>query len=161
TDKVTVIKFPGGLTSGLHSRISTGGLREWHIFGSIRMFSKGVVVCSGVGIGGVGSTCIQHPSWFLIWIGADLKKVFGPVYELIESKIPEDRRVIWDTRVLQGRPDVVSLLEETYRSWDAEVVLFIGNPKLNKTVLRTAFAKRIPVFVGLNFFFISLFGFSK
>jgi hypothetical protein len=36
SDKASVIRVPGGLTSGLHTRISLGGLREWHIFGSIR-----------------------------------------------------------------------------------------------------------------------------
>ncbi|POW00661.1 hypothetical protein PSTT_12984 [Puccinia striiformis] len=35
SEKATVIRVPGGLTSGLHTRISFGGLREWHIFGSI------------------------------------------------------------------------------------------------------------------------------
>jgi hypothetical protein len=36
SEKASVIRVPGGLTSGLHTRISLGGLREWHIFGSIR-----------------------------------------------------------------------------------------------------------------------------
>lgn len=35
SDKATIIRVPGGLTAGLHTRISTGGLREWHIFGTV------------------------------------------------------------------------------------------------------------------------------
>lgn len=38
TNKITIIRFTGGLTSGLQTRISRGGLREWHIFGTIRCF---------------------------------------------------------------------------------------------------------------------------
>ncbi|KAA1107022.1 hypothetical protein PGTUg99_024569 [Puccinia graminis f. sp. tritici] len=35
SNKASIIRVPGGLTSGLHTRVSRGGLREWHIFGSI------------------------------------------------------------------------------------------------------------------------------
>jgi len=159
--KATVIKVPGGLTSGLHTRISRGGLKEWHIFGSIsegrrsnchyivaavqgqftgslnldqptrlytklwkpaglpyfsRMFNRGVAICTGSGIGAVASTCIQHSDWFLIWIGPDLQNTYGSeLMNLIEDKIPKDRRLIWDTRGPLGRPDVFSLLSQAYK----------------------------------------------
>ncbi|EGG05620.1 uncharacterized protein MELLADRAFT_87894 [Melampsora larici-populina 98AG31] len=35
SSKASVIRVPGGLTSGVHTRVSRGGLREWHIFGSV------------------------------------------------------------------------------------------------------------------------------
>ncbi|KAH9820978.1 hypothetical protein DFH28DRAFT_1104297 [Melampsora americana] len=190
--KATVIKVPGGLTSGLHTRISRGGLKEWHIFGSIsegkhsdchyivaavqgeftgglnldqptrlytklwkpaglpyfsRMFNRGVAICTGSGIGAVASTCIQHSDWFLIWIGPDLQNTYGSeLMNLIEDKIPKDRRLIWDTRGPLGRPDVFSLLSKTYKEWNAEVVLFIGSPALNKSVLRSSREYKIPLF---------------
>ncbi|EGG01674.1 uncharacterized protein MELLADRAFT_110786 [Melampsora larici-populina 98AG31] len=190
--KATVVKVPGGLTSGLHTRISRGGLKEWHIFGSIsegkhsnchyivaavqgeftgglnldqptrlytklwkpaglpyfsRMFNRGVAICTGSGIGAVASTCIQHSDWFLIWIGPDLQNTYGSeIMNLIEDKIPTDRRLIWDTRGPLGRPDVFSLLSKTYKDWNAEVVLFIGSPALNKSVLRSSREHKIPLF---------------
>ncbi|KAH9820979.1 hypothetical protein DFH28DRAFT_576495 [Melampsora americana] len=190
--KATVIKVPGGLTSGLHTRISRGGLKEWHIFGSIsegrysdchyvvaavqgeftgglnldqptrlytklwkpaglpyfsRMFNRGVAICTGSGIGAVASTCIQHSDWFLIWIGPDLQNTYGSeLMNLIEDKIPKDRRLVWDTRGPLGRPDVFSLLSKTYKEWNAEVVLFIGSPALNKSVLRSSREYKIPLF---------------
>lgn len=190
--KATVVKVPGGLTSGVHTRISRGGLKEWHIFGSIsegkhsschyivaavqgeftgalnldqptrlytktwkpaglpyfsRMFNRGVAICTGSGIGAVASTCIQHDDWFLIWIGPDLQNTYGSeLMNLIEDKISKDRRLIWDTRGPLGRPDVFSLLAKTYKDWNAEVVLFIGSPALNKSVLRSSKEHKIPLF---------------
>ncbi|KNE90949.1 hypothetical protein PSTG_15643 [Puccinia striiformis f. sp. tritici PST-78] len=192
SDKASVIRVPGGLTSGLHTRISLGGLREWHIFGSIsegkdaeyhyivaavqggftkmlnvdkpatlytkswkpcglpyfsRLFKRGVAMCTGSGIGAVGSTCIQHDNWFLIWIGSDLEKTYGKeIMQLICDRIPESRRLIWDTRGPLGRPDVVRLLQDTYKYWDAEVTLFIGSPDMNNNILQSCRAMNTPVF---------------
>ncbi|KAG0140174.1 hypothetical protein CROQUDRAFT_665539 [Cronartium quercuum f. sp. fusiforme G11] len=194
TDSKTasVIRVPGGLTSGLHTRISRGGLREWHIFGSIsegktadchyvvaavqgnftrslntdrpaklytkrwkpcglpyfsRMFTRGVAICTGSGIGAVASTCIQHSEWFLVWIGPNLEQTYGSeLLNLLTSRIPSERRIIWDTRGPHGRPDVVSVLEDIFKSWDAEVALFIGSPALNKTVLQASRTKKLPLF---------------
>jgi len=190
--KASIIRVPGGLTSGLHTRISRGGLREWHIFGSIsegkqadchyivmavqggftgamnkdqpetlytktwkpcglpyfsRLFNRGVAICTGSGIGAVGSTCIQHDDWFLIWIGGDLEKTYGLDFmNFITSKIPAHRLLIWDTKGPLGRPDVNIELENVYKQWDAQIALFIGSPALNKSVLRTSRARGIPVF---------------
>lgn len=192
SDKATVIKVPGGLTSGLHTRISAGGLREWHIFGSIsagkkadchyivaavqgeftkmlnidrpkmlytklwkpcglpyfsRLFNKGLAVCTGSGIGAIGSTCMQHDSWFLIWIGPNLEKTYGKeIMSLICERIPERRRIIWDTRGPLGRPDIFKLLQQTHRRWQAEVSMFIGSPALNQEVLRGCRAIGLPAF---------------
>ncbi|OAV98266.1 hypothetical protein PTTG_00317 [Puccinia triticina 1-1 BBBD Race 1] len=145
--KASVIRVPGGLTSGLHTRVSRDGLREWHIFGSIRLFNRGVAICTGSGIGAVGSTCIQHDDWFLIWIGADLEKTYGTEFiNFIKSKIQPERLLIWDTKGPLGRPDVNVELEKVYKQWNAQVALFIGSPALNKSVLRTSRARGIPVF---------------
>ncbi|KAA1068634.1 hypothetical protein PGT21_018454 [Puccinia graminis f. sp. tritici] len=192
SDKASVIRVPGGLTSGLHTRISVGGLREWHIFGSIsegkhakyhyivaavqgeftkmlnvekparlytkrwkpcglpyfsRLFKRGVAICTGSGIGAVASTCIQHDTWFLIWIGPNLESTYGKeIMQLIHEKIPENRRLIWDTRGPLGRPDVVRLLKETHQYWEAEVTLFVGSPEMNSNVLQSSRALNIPAF---------------
>ncbi|KAI7938310.1 hypothetical protein MJO28_015230 [Puccinia striiformis f. sp. tritici] len=191
-EKATVIRVPGGLTSGLHTRISFGGLREWHIFGSIsegkdaeyhyivaavqgeftrslnveqptelytkrwkpcglpyfsRLFTRGLAICTGSGIGAVASTCMQHDSWFLIWIGPDLGGTYGKeILQLIRDRIPATRRVIWDTRGPLGRPDVVKLIHSVHNHWKAEATLFIGSPAMNANVLRSCSTLKIPVF---------------
>ncbi|CAH7690014.1 hypothetical protein BY996DRAFT_4612396 [Phakopsora pachyrhizi] len=192
SNKVSVIKVPGGLTSGLHTRISRTGLREWHIFGSVsegkksdfhymviavqggftrglnkdqpaklytktwkpcglpyfsRLFTKGVAICTGSGIGAVGSTCIQHKDWYLIWIGSELEKTYGHNFvNFLKSRIEPERLLIWDTKGPLGRPDVNFELERVYNTWNAQVALFIGSPSLNKNVLETSRARGIPVF---------------
>ncbi|EGG11302.1 uncharacterized protein MELLADRAFT_59415 [Melampsora larici-populina 98AG31] len=191
SSKASVLRMPGGLTSGLHTRISRGGLREWHIFGSIsegrnatchylviavqgdftrslnentpehlytktfkpcglpyfsRLFQRGVAICTGSGIGAIGSTCIQHESWFLVWIGPDLEKTYGETFmNFIKTRISPNRRIIWDTRI-SGRPNVPLELERVFRSWKADVALFIGSPALNKSVLQTCRVRKIPVY---------------
>ncbi|MBW0470936.1 hypothetical protein O181_010651 [Austropuccinia psidii MF-1] len=192
SSKASIVKVPGGLTSGLHTRISRGGLREWHIFGSIsegkhadchyiviavqggftralnkqkpltlytktwkpcglpyfsRFFTKGVAICTGSGIGAVGSTCIQHDDWYLVWIGSDLEKTYGKDFvNFISEKIEPHRLLIWDTKGPLGRPDVNVELARIYQEWNAQVALFIGSPALNLSVLRTSRARGIPVF---------------
>ncbi|PLW20512.1 hypothetical protein PCASD_15556 [Puccinia coronata f. sp. avenae] len=192
SEKASVIRVPGGLTSGLHTRISLGGLREWHIFGSIsqgkhadchyivaavqgeftkmlntekpemiytkrwkpcglpyfsRLFKRGLAMCTGSGIGAVASTCIQHDEWFLIWIGPNLEATYGKeIMQLIRDTIPENRRLIWDTRGPLGRPDVVRLLQNTHQYWEAEVTLFVGSPEMNNNVLQSCRALKTPVF---------------
>lgn len=192
SDKASVMRVPGGLTSGLHTRVSLDGIREWHIFGTIspgkdakyhyivvavqgkftrminterpsriytklwkpcglpyfsRLFSRGLAVCTGSGIGAVGSTCIQNENWFLIWIGPDLEKTYGnELLDLICNSIPPERRLIWDTRGPLGRPNVVTLLQDMHRKWEAEVSLFIGSPTLNQQVLESCKALNIPAF---------------
>ncbi|EHS64359.1 uncharacterized protein PGTG_22183 [Puccinia graminis f. sp. tritici CRL 75-36-700-3] len=153
SNKASIIRVPGGLTSGLHTRVSRGGLREWHIFGSISegkhadchyivmavqggftramnedqpetlLFHRGVAICTGSGIGAVGSTCIQHDDWFLIWIGADLESTYGTEFmDFIKSKIQPERLLIWDTRGPLGRPDVNVELERVYKQWNAQSI---------------------------------------
>ncbi|KAA1069291.1 hypothetical protein PGT21_019819 [Puccinia graminis f. sp. tritici] len=104
-------------------------------------------MCTGSGIGAVASTCIQNENWFLIWIGPNLENTYGEeIMQLICGKIPESRRLIWDTRGPLGRPDVVRLLHDTYKYWDAEVTLFVGSPEMNSNVLQSCRALKIPVF---------------
>ncbi|KAA1075544.1 hypothetical protein PGTUg99_023732 [Puccinia graminis f. sp. tritici] len=119
-----------------------------------RLFKRGLAMCTGSGIGAVASTCIQHDNWFLIWIGPNLEKTYGKeIMQLICDRIPESRRLIWDTRGPLGRPDVVRLLQNTYLYWEAEVTLFVGSPEMNSNVLQSCRALKTPVFVSSNLVF--------
>jgi hypothetical protein len=93
------------------------------------LYRRGIAICTGSGIGAVLSTCLQSPDWFLIWIAADMRATFGDtLFEMIERRIPPQRRIIWDTKLRGGRPDTMRLLEDTYRSWSAEFVIITSNP---------------------------------
>jgi hypothetical protein len=104
------------------------------------MFSRGIRICTGTGIGAALSTCIQSPNWsvhiphpvidrrsltsghrFLIWVGSDQEKTFGPtITGLIKKHIEPERMILWDSKKRGGRPDTVQLLKDVWKSWNAE-----------------------------------------
>ena len=60
---------------------------------------------------------------FLIWIGSDQEKTFGPkITSLIHKHIEPERMVLWDSKKRGGRPDTIQLLKETWTSFGAEVI---------------------------------------
>ncbi|GAA94157.1 hypothetical protein E5Q_00805 [Mixia osmundae IAM 14324] len=191
SDKLAILKFPGGLGDGFAGRISRSPLMETHAFGitsegpdadchymgcgvqgdftkglvsnppkylwtrKIRfaaasypasMFKRGVVIATGAGIGAVLATALQNERWFLIWVASDLEKTFGTTFlDMIERKIPEERRIIWDTRKKE-RPHTMKLLEEVVEMWQAEVVFITSNPKGNKDIKEGCYARGIYAF---------------
>jgi hypothetical protein len=42
------------------------------------------------------------------------------IYKLIVDNIPPERRILWDSKKLGGRPNTMALLEEVYVKWNAE-----------------------------------------
>lgn len=79
------------------------------------------MICTGSGIGAVLSTCLQLDNWFLIWIGSDLEGTFGRVLlDMIESRIPRERYILFDTKKEGRRPDTVTMLKEIYERFEAE-----------------------------------------
>jgi len=111
------------------------------------MYKRGIRVCTGTGLGAALSTCIQNPDWYLIWIGSDQEKTFGPtIHGLIKRGISPDRMTLWDSRERGGRPDVMKLIKEAYYSWGAEVVFITSNWAGNKEMMRGCMKEGIPAF---------------
>ncbi len=101
------------------------------------MFKRGIRVCTGTGIGAALSTCIQSPNWFLIWIGSDQERTFGPtITGLIHKHIEPDRMILWDSKKRGGRPDTVKLLKETWVSFGAEVIFITSNMTGNDEMMQ-------------------------
>ncbi|SPQ25707.1 5ae41152-2301-4fa9-9a42-00ca209dd214 [Thermothielavioides terrestris] len=101
------------------------------------MFKRGIRICTGTGIGAALSTCIQSPNWFLIWIGSDQEKTFGPtISALIYNNIPPDRMILWDSKKRGGRPDTVKLLKEVWYSFGAEVIFITSNRQGNDEMMQ-------------------------
>ncbi|KAK0622538.1 hypothetical protein B0T14DRAFT_580826 [Immersiella caudata] len=101
------------------------------------MFKRGIRICTGTGIGAALSTCIQSPNWFLIWIGSDQEKTFGPtITGLIYKNIPPERMILWDSKKRGGRPDTVKLLKETWDSFGAEVIFITSNKQGNDEMMQ-------------------------
>ena len=84
-------------------------------------FKKGIAICTGSGIGAVLSTCVQLDNWFLIWIGSDMEKAFGPVlFDMIHRTIPKERYILFDTKKEGRRPDTMKMLKDIYVAFKAE-----------------------------------------
>lgn len=65
---------------------------------------------------------------FLIWIGSDQERTFGPtIAGLIHNNIEPERMILWDTKKRGGRPDSMQLLRDTWKSWGAEVIFITSN----------------------------------
>ncbi|KAG5657955.1 hypothetical protein KAF25_006906 [Fusarium avenaceum] len=111
------------------------------------MFKRGIRVCTGTGIGASLSTCIQNPNWFLIWIGSDQDKTFGPIISgLIHKYIEPERMILWDTKKHGGRPNTTKLLQETYKAFKAEVVFITSNRLGNDDMMQACYTAGIPAF---------------
>ena len=115
------------------------------------LYKKGIMICTGSGIGAVLSTCLQLDNWFLIWIGADLETTFGPdLMGLVQRSLlhnqestkkeeaggkPDSgvssntgisrgkRCILFDTKKAGRRPDTVQMLKDVYAAFEAEGML--------------------------------------
>jgi hypothetical protein len=101
------------------------------------MFKRGIRICTGTGIGAALSTCIQSPDWFLIWIGSDQERTFGPtITGLIKKHIEPERMILWDSKQRGGRPDTMSLLKDTWTRFGAEVIFITSNMQGNDEMMQ-------------------------
>jgi hypothetical protein len=74
---------------------------------------------------------------FLIWIGSDQEKTFGPtIAGLIRDHVEPERMILWDSKQRGGRPDTVRLLRETWDSWGAEVIFITSNWQGNEEMMQ-------------------------
>ncbi|KAF1961009.1 hypothetical protein CC80DRAFT_523216 [Byssothecium circinans] len=101
------------------------------------MFKRGIRICTGTGIGAALSTCIQSPNWFLIWIGSDQERTFGPTISgLIHKYIEPERMILWDSKKRGGRPDTMELLKDTWERFGAEVIFITSNMQGNDEMMQ-------------------------
>ncbi|EKM53357.1 uncharacterized protein PHACADRAFT_259674 [Phanerochaete carnosa HHB-10118-sp] len=101
------------------------------------LYRRGIAICTGSGIGAVLSTCVQLDNWFLIWIGSDMEKTFGPVlFDMIHRRIPKERYILFDTKIAGRRPDTMKMLKDIYVAFKAEVVIITSNPQGNAELMQ-------------------------
>lgn len=74
---------------------------------------------------------------FLIWIGSDQERTFGPtITGLIYKHIEPERMILWDTKKRGGRPDTMKLIRETWVSFGAEAIFITSNKQGNDEMMR-------------------------
>lgn len=112
-----------------------------------KLYTRGIRVCTGTGIGAALATCLQSPYWYLIWIGSDIEKTFGPTISgLIHRHIGPERLLLWDSRARGGRPDTMKLVRDVYKEWQAEVVFITSNYVGNAEIQQGCKEAGIPAF---------------
>ncbi|KAF9029211.1 hypothetical protein BDP27DRAFT_1456156 [Rhodocollybia butyracea] len=93
--------------------------------------------------------CSAETVWtlrYLIWIGSDQEKTFGPTISGLIHNNLEGRVTLWDSRKQGGRPDTMKLLKEVYESWNAEVVFITSNFQGNTEMMEGCKQAGIPAF---------------
>ncbi|KAF6764854.1 hypothetical protein DFP72DRAFT_985959 [Ephemerocybe angulata] len=111
------------------------------------LYKRGIRVCTGTGIGAALSTCLQSPYWYLIWIGSNQEKTFGPTISgLIKKHIEPERLMLWDSKARGGRPDTMKIVKEAYEYWNAEVVFLTSNYIGNTEIMQGCTEAGIPCF---------------
>ncbi|KIP02281.1 hypothetical protein PHLGIDRAFT_112208 [Phlebiopsis gigantea 11061_1 CR5-6] len=139
--------FTRSLVNDPPTHLWTRQLKFAGVSNTSTLYKRGIRVCTGTGLGAALSTCIQSPDWYLIWIGSDQEKTFGPtISSLIQRHLGKERCCLWDSKARGGRPDVMKLVKEAYRAWDAEVVFITSNFQGNKEIMEGCKEAGIPAF---------------
>ncbi|KAJ3800266.1 hypothetical protein GGU11DRAFT_420108 [Lentinula aff. detonsa] len=138
--------FTKGLIQNPPTHIWTRQLKFAGVSNTSTLYKRGIRVCTGTGLGAALSTCLQSPNWYLIWIGSDQEKTFGPtIAGLIHNNL-EGRVTLWDSKQRGGRPDTMKLIKEVYASWNAEIVFITSNWIGNKEMMEGCKEAGIPAF---------------
>lgn len=117
-----------------------------------RLFRRVVLVTTGSGIGpclSLLTTLRKHdgsrPTRVkLIWSTPAPLATFGQ--KLVdEVRQASPGAVVWDTRV-RGRPDMLGLVWETYREFEAEAVVVLSNAKVTADVVYGMESRGVPAY---------------
>ncbi|KAF8998922.1 hypothetical protein BDQ17DRAFT_1247031 [Cyathus striatus] len=139
--------FTKGLVKNPPTHIWTRELKFAGVSNTSTLYKRGIRVCTGTGLGAALSTCLQVCLVYLIWIGSDQERTFGPTISgLIHNNLGPDRVLLWDSKKRGGRPDTMKLIKETYISWGAEVVFITSNYQGNTEMMEGCKAAGIPAF---------------
>lgn len=139
--------FTRALVDNPPRRVWTRQLKFAGVSNTSKLYKRGIRVCTGTGLGAALSTCLQSSDWYLIWIGSDQEKTFGPtISRLIHRNLGPERITLWDSKKRGGRPDVMKLIKETYISWGAEVVFITSNFQGNREMMEGCKEAGIPAF---------------
>ncbi|TFY58161.1 hypothetical protein EVJ58_g6589 [Rhodofomes roseus] len=104
--------FTRSLVNDPPQYIWTRELKLAGVSNTSKLYRRGIRICTGTGIGAALATCIQSPYWYLIWIGSDQEKTFGPTISgLINRNIEPERYLLWDivfiTSNMQGNSEMM------------------------------------------------------
>ncbi|KAJ7594973.1 hypothetical protein C8J56DRAFT_1044688 [Mycena floridula] len=139
--------FTRGLAKNPPTHIWTRELKFAGVSNTSTLYKRGIRVCTGTGLGAALSTCLQSPDWYLIWIGSDqeISTCYALGFQkkrLVKLQSPDGN----PDSSSGGRPDVMQLIGDAYKSWGAEVVFITSNYQGNKDMMEGCKKAGIPAF---------------
>ncbi|KAL0834260.1 hypothetical protein Bca101_086149 [Brassica carinata] len=167
----SLIKFRGGVKSGILGRISPSPLSEWHAFGIISDGKTSHMMLAGA-VGDFTKSLVSKPPthlWvrtvhfaglpylvnlydkskaevYLIWVAKGLDDNFGSeIVKRIKDYPHQDRIVVHDTAIL-GRPNVSEMSVKASKKFEAQVVIVTSNPEGSRDVVNACKASGVPAF---------------
>ncbi|KAB2078029.1 hypothetical protein ES319_A06G133200v1 [Gossypium barbadense] len=163
----SIIKFEGGIKSGILGRISPSPLSEWHAFGIISDGKIEHMMLAGA-VGDFTKSLVSNPPSHL-WVrklhftglpylvnmydrvlvvatvAKGIAQNFGKEIKEMMSGHPKEKVIVHDTAVL-GRPNVSQMSVDTAKRWGADVVIVTSNPEGSRDVVNACKAAGIPAF---------------
>ena len=138
--------FTEGLISDPPTEVYTRIFRFVGLPYCVPMFSSGVAVATGSGLGICMSVFLQNNSNFhLIWIARDIVNAYGPVIQNLLTRADPDKLHICDS-MPGGRPDVLGLTLKLMREIGSEAVFVTSNPRGTKEIVDGCRAAGYPAF---------------
>lgn len=137
--------WTGNFIDNLPSHVWVKGIPTAGMATISTLFKRVVYVATGSGIG----PCLPHllakevPS-LLVWSTKSPRATYGDTL-MDEILAAQPDALIWDTHE-RGRPDLVQLAYEAYRTFDAEAVICISNKKLTWDVVYGMESRGIPAY---------------
>ncbi|KAL1165662.1 hypothetical protein V6Z11_A06G143600 [Gossypium hirsutum] len=170
----SIIKFEGGIKSGILGRISPSPLSEWHAFGIISDGKTEHMMLAGA-VGDFTKSLVSNlPShlWvrklhfaglpylvnmydrvLVVATGSGIcvflsflhrTKLRKEIKEMMSGH-PKEKVIVHDTAVL-GRPNVSQMSVDIAKRWGADVVIVTSNPEGSRDVVNACKAAGIPAF---------------
>ncbi len=112
---------------------------------SLQSYKRAVIVATGAGIAPFLPllTHAANHNYHVIWIGRSFQNTFGR--RLSDMVLQWPHLTTWDTAT-QGRPNMLGLVAQAYRQFNAEVVFIGCNPVATRELVYGCSALRIPAF---------------
>ncbi|XP_037497145.1 adenylate-forming reductase 03009 [Jatropha curcas] len=169
----SIIKFQGGVKSGILGRISPSPFSEWHAFGIISDGKTEHMMLAGA-VGDFTKSLVSNPpshlwvrqvhfaglpylvnmydrvllvatgSGICVFLSFLLQPSKADIKEMMSGH-PKDKVIVHDTAVL-GRPNVSQMSVDTAKKWGAEVVIVTSNPEGSRDVVNACKAAGISAF---------------
>ncbi|MCG8351276.1 MAG: hypothetical protein MI924_26185, partial [Chloroflexales bacterium] len=137
--------WTGALIDDVPEKVWIKGIPTAGAASVVTLFKRAIWVATGSGIGPtLPHLLAKQMPIRLVWSTKSPRKTYGDAL-VDEILAAEPNALIWDTDT-NGRPDLVKLAYEAYKSFDAEAVIVIANKELTWQVVYGMESRGIPAY---------------